>query len=359
MFDFSPYIQVIIPVAFLMSFIFSFITIPSIVKISKKHNLLVYPNHRDSHNGGVPRLGGLAIFISVVFSLIFFSGINTLVYFRSILTAVIVLFFIGLHDDLDSLGAWKKLTWEAMASLLVIFGGQMYFSNLYGFLGIQQLGYIPAVIISVVTFVSIINAFNLVDGIDGLASGLCIQISVIFGIHFFIEGAYKFTILAAIVTGAVLAFFYFNVWSKKYKLFMGDSGSLVLGLLIGLMVWRFCELNLQPNLIFRVYAAPAVAMGILAVPLFDTLRVLILRISKKKSPFLADRSHIHHILLDLGMSHSGVRASLLSFNLAMTLLAYALQTVIHSVILIILILLATCLVSLYLVRKRLPMAEKN
>lgn len=358
MFDFSPYIQVIIPLAFFMSFAFSFLTIPPIVNIAKKHNLLVYPNHRDSHNGGISRLGGLAIFISIVFSLIFFSGINTMLYFRSILTAIIILFFVGLHDDLDNVIAWKKLIWEAITSLLVIFGGKMYFTNLYGFLGISELYFIPSVLITVLVFVSIINAFNLVDGIDGLASGLCIQISLIFGLQFFINGAYKFSILSAIVTGAVLAFYIFNVYSKKYKLFMGDSGSLVLGFLIGLMVWRFCELNLQPDLVFRVYAAPAVAMGILSVPLFDTLRVIVLRLSKHQSPFTADRKHVHHILLDLGFSHAKVRTSLLSFNLGMALLGYGLQTLIHSVLLIILILLTVCLVSLWLVRRKLPKTPK-
>ena len=354
MFDFSPYIQVIIPLAFLMSFVFSYLTIPPIVNIAKKHKLLVYPNHRDSHNGGISRLGGLAIFISIVFSLIFFSGINTMLYFRSILAAVIILFFVGLHDDLDNVLAWKKLFWEVIASLLVIFGGKMYFTNLYGFMGVGELYYIPSVLITLLVFISIINTFNLLDGIDGLASGLCIQIALIFGFQFYIGGDYKFTILTAIVTGAVSAFFFFNVYSKKYKLFMGDSGSLVLGFLIGLMVWRFCESNLQPNPVFRVYAAPAVAMGILSLPLFDTLRVIVLRLRKHQSPFTADRQHVHHILLDLGFSHAKVRSLLLSYNLGMAVLAYGLQTLTHSVLLIILILLAICLISLFILRRKLP-----
>lgn len=344
MLDFSPDTVLVIPAAFMMSFLFSLMTIPPIVTIAQKKNLLVYPNHRDSHNGGIPRLGGLAIFIAIVFPLIFFSGINTVLYFRNILSAVIVLFFIGLLDDIINVAAWEKLAWEAMAVSLVIFGGKMYFSNLFGFLGIHELYYIPAVIISIIIYVSIINAFNLVDGIDGLASGLCIQIGIFFGIFFFLEGDYQFTVITAIVTGAVTGFFIYNSYSKKYKIFMGDSGSLVLGLFIGLMVWRFCLLNMEPGLVSKIQAAPAVAMGMLAVPLFDTFRVIVIRIFHKKSPFVADRQHIHHLLLDLGFSHRGVRSILIGFNVLISFSALVLQAFTSSVTLFLLLLLSICII---------------
>ncbi len=351
MFNFSLYIQVILPVAFIMSFLFSALSIPPIVKIAKKNNLLVYPNHRDSHKGGIPRLGGLAIFIAIVFSLIFFSGINTVIYFRSILTAIIILFFIGLLDDLDNIISWKKLIWEIIAASLVIFGGNMYFTDLYGFMGIHRLYYIPAVLISILVYISVINAFNLVDGIDGLASGLCIQIGLFFGIFFYISGDNNFAVTTAIVTGATFGFYLFNVYSKQYKIFMGDSGSLVLGFLIGLMVWRFCSLNLVPSNGYHIQAAPAVAMGFLTIPLFDTLRVMTLRIWRKKSPFVADRQHVHHILLDLGFSHAGVRRTLILFNIAMSLLALTLQYYFPSVLFIILILLLICLLFTFMLFK--------
>ncbi|HNW77214.1 MAG TPA: MraY family glycosyltransferase [Bacteroidales bacterium] len=347
MIDLFPYIVYTIPVAFGLSFFLTVFSLPYIVHVARKHNILVYPNHRDIHKGGIPRMGGVAIFLSIVFSLVFFSGVNTILYFRTIFTGVFILFFFGLYDDLMDLRPWKKIVGEIVASLLVIIGAQMRFTNIYGFLGIHELGLIPSILVTVFVFVAIINAFNLIDGIDGLAAGLAIEAAIVYGFFFFIDGAFRFTILAAILTGTLAAFFYFNVWSKKNKIFMGDSGSLVVGLLIGLMTWRFNELMLQPGIPVKLNAAPAIAMGIITVPLYDTLRVMLVRIIKKKPFFLPDQIHIHHILLHNGFSQTKVRRILLAFNFFMILVSLLLQYYIHSVLLIILILLLICLVSTY------------
>jgi len=358
MLDFSAYIRIVIPIAVVFSFLLSFLAIPPIVRIAKKHKLLVYPNHRDTHNGGVPRLGGLAIFISVTFSLIFFSSINTVLYFKSILTGMLILFFIGLHDDLDSLRAYKKLIGEAVAIGFVIAGG-VIFSNLHGFLGIYEIPLAVGIPVSVFILIVIINSFNLIDGIDGLASGLGMQITLVFGLYFYFSDALKFAMLAAILFGALSGFFYHNVLSRKNKIFMGDSGSLILGLLIGIMVWRFNELASSVNSAFVIFAAPAVSMGILTLPLFDTLRVFTLRIFRNRSPFDADRTHVHHILLDYGLSHSSVRNILLSFNLLMGSLGFFLQFYIHSILIIILILLSICLLCQFFLSKHRPAKAKK
>jgi UDP-N-acetylmuramyl pentapeptide phosphotransferase/UDP-N-acetylglucosamine-1-phosphate transferase len=292
-------------------------------------------------------MGGVAIFLSIVFSLVFFSGVNTILYFRTIFTGVFILFFFGLYDDLMDLKPWKKIVGEIVASLLVIIGAQMRFTNIYGFLGIHELGLVPSILLTILVFVAIINAFNLIDGIDGLAAGLAIEAAIVYGFFFFIDGAVRFATLAAILTGSLAAFFYFNVWSKKYKIFMGDSGSLVVGLLIGLMTWRFNELMLEPGIPVKLNAAPAIAMGIITVPLYDTLRVMLVRIIRKKPFFLPDQMHIHHILLFTGFSQTKVRNILLIFNFIMILLSLLLQYYIHSVILIILILLLICVALTY------------
>ena len=356
--DFSPYIRIVIPIAILFSFLLSFLAIPPIVKIAKKHNLLVFPNHRDTHYGGIPRLGGLAIFISVTFSLIFFSSINTVLYFKSILTGMLILFFIGLHDDLNSLRAYKKLIGEAVAIGFVIAGG-VIFSNLHGFLGIYEIPMVVGIPITIFILIVIINSFNLIDGIDGLASGLGIQIALVFGLYFYFSGALKFAMLSAILFGALTGFFYHNVLSRKNKIFMGDSGSLILGLLIGLMVWRFNQVAATAILPFPIHAAPAVAMGIMTLPLFDTLRVFTLRIFRNKSPFNADRIHIHHILLDYGLSQGSVRNILLTFNLFMGAIALSLQFFTHSILLIILILLTICLLCQYFLSRYRPANTKE
>jgi len=348
MLDFSPYIPIVIPAAIAFAFLLSFFSIPPIVKIAKKHNLLVFPNHRDVHNGGIPRLGGLAIFIAITFSLIFFSSLNTILYFKSILTGMLILFFIGLHDDLDDLVAMKKLIGEVIAIGFVMAGG-IVFTNLHGFLGIYHIHIAVGIPLTIFILVVVINSFNLIDGIDGLASGLGMQITFLFGLYFYFAEAPKFAMLAAILFGALAGFFYHNVLSKKNKIFMGDSGSLILGLLIGLMVWRFNEVASVSTKPFIIHAAPAVSMGILALPLFDTLRVFAIRISRKRSPFSADKLHVHHYLLDYGLSHGNVRNILLSFNLLMGAFALLLQLFTNSILLIILILLATCLTCQYLI----------
>lgn len=204
-----------------------------------------------------------------------------------------------------------------------------------------------------------VNSFNLIDGIDGLASGLGMQITLIFGIYFYFSDAFKFAMLAAILFGALTGFFYYNVLSRKNKIFMGDSGSLLLGLLIGIMVWRFNEIASTGSSVIPIHAAPAVSMGIIALPLFDTLRVFTLRIFRNKSPFDADRTHVHHILLDFGLSHNAVRNILLTFNLLMGALAFLLQYVTHSIILIILILLAICLACQYILSRHRPVLRNS
>ncbi|MDD4603616.1 MAG: MraY family glycosyltransferase [Bacteroidales bacterium] len=359
MIDLLPYIGYTIPFAVLLSFFLTFFSIPYVVRVARKHNILVYPNHRDVHQGGISRMGGLSIFLSLVFCLIFFSGINTILYFRSILTGVIILFFFGLYDDLMELSPWKKILGEVMAATLVIAGAQMRFSNLYGFLGIYELGLVPSVLLTIFVFVAIINAFNLIDGIDGLAAGMGIETSLLFGFFFIVNGATRFATLCAILIGSLAAFFYFNVYSKKFKLFMGDSGSLVVGFLIGLMAWRFNELMIEPGISFRLNAAPVIAMGFLTIPLYDTLRVMVVRIRHRKSPFSADRLHVHHILLSLGFSHRKVRIFLLTFNLLMALLSIFLQHYIHNVIIILGILLAICLILTFWLLKIRDRQQKN
>ena len=358
MLDFSPYIPFVIPAAVAFAFLLSFLSIPPIVKIAKKHNLLVFPNHRDVHNGGIPRLGGLAIFITVIFSLIFFSSINTVLYFKSILTGMLILFFIGLHDDLMPLRAWKKLIGEAVAIGFVMAGG-IIFSDLHGFLGINQIPLAAGIPITIFILIVIINSFNLIDGIDGLASGLGMQITLVYGLYFYFSEALKFAMLAAILFGALTGFFYHNVLSRKNKIFMGDSGSLILGLLIGIMAWRFNEIASTANSVFVIHAAPAISMGILSLPLFDTLRVFTLRILRNKSPFDADRTHVHHILLDYNLSHNAVRNILLTFNLLMGAFAFLLQHYTHSIILIILILLAICLACQYFLSRHRPVLRNS
>jgi UDP-N-acetylmuramyl pentapeptide phosphotransferase/UDP-N-acetylglucosamine-1-phosphate transferase len=149
----------------------------------------------------------------------------------------------------------------------------------------------------------IVNAFNLIDGIDGLAAGLGILISVTFGIWFYLVGQTNFAILSASVAGAYIAFFGYNVFGNTNKIFMGDTGSLLLGYIISVLVVRFNEINVTYTGPYSFESAPAVSFGILIIPMFDTIRVFVLRVYRGQSPFKADKNHLHHRMLRLGFSH--------------------------------------------------------
>jgi UDP-N-acetylmuramyl pentapeptide phosphotransferase/UDP-N-acetylglucosamine-1-phosphate transferase len=302
--------------SFFLAFIIVFFSVPSIVSISNAKGLFDKPSTRKSHIHNTPNLGGIATFAGIIISLSLFSnaGINReLVLLFSSMT---ILFFIGVKDDILVIAPNKKLMGQIISSLIIVMLGNVRFTSLHGFLGYDNMPYIASVLLSVFVMVVIINAFNLIDGIDGLASGLGILIAGTFGTWFYLTGNYNYAILSASVIGAYLAFFSFNVFGSKNKIFMGDTGSLVLGLIISIMVIRFNEGNITNSGPYFVQSAPAVSFGILIVPMFDTLRVFLIRIIRRQSPFHADKNHLHHRLLLLGFNHFESTMIITTFNAA-------------------------------------------
>jgi UDP-N-acetylmuramyl pentapeptide phosphotransferase/UDP-N-acetylglucosamine-1-phosphate transferase len=205
--------------------------------------------------------------------------------------------------------------------------GDIRIDNFYGALGLEFIPYIPSVIFTIFVIIVIINGINLIDGIDGLASAVCLLISVTVGIWFLYAGFILYAIISFSLIGSLIAFFYFNVFSKNYKIFLGDSGSLIIGLTVAVMIIRFIGYqSIVPDHL-AIGSAPAIAFGILIVPFFDTIRVFLLRISQGRSPFSADRQHIHHMLLDFGNSHLQTTILLVSINLLIILLSLSLQRI--------------------------------
>jgi UDP-N-acetylmuramyl pentapeptide phosphotransferase/UDP-N-acetylglucosamine-1-phosphate transferase len=180
-------------------------------------------------------------------------------------------------------------------------------------------------LLTIFVFIVIINGFNLIDGIDGLASGIGILTSSVFGIWFWITGHIACTILSFSLVGTLAAFFYFNVFSKRNKIFLGDTGSMVIGFVMGVLVCRFLQHELVAQGTAKIVSAPTVVCGILIVPLFDSLRVFILRIKQSRSPFKADHQHIHHWLLRLGYTHLQATLILICVNLFFIVLSYLLR----------------------------------
>jgi UDP-N-acetylmuramyl pentapeptide phosphotransferase/UDP-N-acetylglucosamine-1-phosphate transferase len=312
---------------FLMAFCMTWFIIPSVVKISRLKNLTDTPNGRTSHVKATPTLGGIAVFVALVLSTVIFAGTYFKFELKYIISGLIVVFFIGIKDDILIIDPLKKLAGQIFAVILIAVFAGIRITSLYGLFHIGQLPYVASILLTVFVFIVIINGFNLIDGIDGLASGIGILTSSVFGIWFWINGHMACTILSFSFVGTLAAFFYFNVYGKTNKIFLGDTGSMIIGFVMGVLACRFLQLELVSQGSATIPSAPTVVCGILIVPLFDSLRVFILRIKQGKSPFKADRQHIHHRLLQLGCTHLQATLILIGVNIFFIVLSYSLRDI--------------------------------
>lgn len=302
----------------LIAFIVSSRTIPTVINVSRQLKLFAIPNGRSSTIYYIPTLGGIAIFLGFIMGLTLTRNGYILPGLTFIIAAVIIMFFVGLKDDILTLSATKKLSAQVITAGILIFLGHFRFTNLHGFLGVETISFIPSVLLTGFVFIVFINAFNLIDGIDGLAAGLSIFAASVFGVWFFISGHTEFSIVSFSLVGSLLGFFFFNVYGTKNKIFMGDTGSLVLGTIMAVLVIQFNEFNIDQTAPYAILSTPAVSFGILIYPLMDTIRVFAIRILQKKSPFTADKNHTHHRLLVLGLNHKKATYIILFFNLLFT-----------------------------------------
>lgn len=280
---------------------------PVIIYLAHKKKLMDEPGHRSGHVNKTPTLGGIGMFITFSLSIILL-GILTqlnqgdLLKLLSILGGTIILLFLGIKDDLLVLSPNKKFSGQIFSSALVVLGTDVRIESFYGVFGVGDLNYVVSVVFTLLVFVFIINAFNLIDGIDGLASSVAIIANTSFGVYFAMNDQYLYVLLSFSLIGVLLGFLRYNL-SRKRKLFMGDSGSLFLGFLLAYQAIGFLSVNEMEQTVFSVTNAPIMVLAILAYPILDTLRVFTIRIVNGKSPFSADRNHIHHRLLDNGFSH--------------------------------------------------------
>lgn len=309
---------------FLTAFTLTFLAIPAIINVAQKKGLVDVPDERKSHTGGVPPLGGIAIFAGVLFSIILWTPFNFFGDLQYIICAMIIIFLIGAKDDIDPVAPSKKFGGQLFAAFILVFKANIKLTSLYGIFGIYELPFIWSMILSIFTILVIINAFNLIDGINGLSASLSILISVTLGTWFFLTDQIELAMVAFALAGASLAFLKYNI--TPARIFMGDTGAMLIGIICAGMAIEFIELHRElPDSPYAFASAPAVAMGILILPLFDTLRVFTLRLSKGKSPFYPDRSHIHHILIDYGFTHMQATSVLMVVNVLFIFVVVRLQ----------------------------------
>ncbi len=292
--------------SFFIACFLSIVSIPVIINLSNLLNLNAKPGFRSSHANATPTLGGIAIFASTIIAFFLWPHAEEIQAANIVGLSIVgltILFFLGLKDDILALDPTKKLVIQICASLTLVVLGNFKIEYLYGIFGWYFIPDIVSIPLTIFVFIALINAINLIDGIDGLAGGISLIAGVILGTWFMLEGHYVFACLAFSMSGALLGFLRFN-FSKTSKIFMGDTGSLVVGFLLSVFCVEFLRINVanrhQPDAFSN---APIILLLILIVPIFDTLRVFIVRLVKGKSPFLADRNHMHHILLDNGLTH--------------------------------------------------------
>lgn len=287
----------------ILSFLTSYFIIPRVIYWSKSRNLLDTPDARKSHTIPTPTMGGIGVFVGVLISSIVMMAFmpDTFHEFKYILAAITLLFITGLIDDLKDINAFAKLGMQVVVAYIAVVAG-IRIESFYGIFGIEELPLYLQYIFTVFLIVGITNAFNLLDGIDGLAGGIGVINSFVLGVLLWNIHVYDYAILAFILGAALFAFLQYNF--NPAKIFMGDTGSLVVGFLLVVLAVKAIQVN--AHLQIATLSIPNIvvlASSVLLVPVYDTVRVFTKRVLNKKSPFSADSTHLHHRFLKIGFNH--------------------------------------------------------
>lgn len=328
--------------AFLLGLIMVYYFIPVIVRVSRAKNLYDIPNERKLNTTVIPNLGGIALFISISVATLLCIYNLTFYDYRYIQAAMIIMFFVGIKDDIMVISPRKKMMAQLISAFILVVGGNIRLTNLHGLFEIYEINYVVSAVISILVIVSVINALNLIDGIDGLASSIGILASMFFCFQFIALENYNYAIMAFATTGSLTAFFFYNVFGQKNKIFMGDTGSLILGLIFAVFFIRYNELTLNAGQRMSSFS-PVFSLAVLGLPVFDMFRLFISRILNKKSPFSADTGHIHHTLLKLGYSHIKSTLILSGAQVGIVTIIFSLRHLNNNVLLFILIVLLSVL----------------
>jgi UDP-GlcNAc:undecaprenyl-phosphate GlcNAc-1-phosphate transferase len=312
---------------FLTSYLLVIFSIPMIIKVAFQKRLFDEPLElRKVHKKIVPNLGGIAIFSAFVFSSSLFIPHGLLPEGNLMMAAGLVIFMTGLKDDIVGLSPTIKFVAQFLSATIVAVVADLRIENLHGLFGYEELHYYTSVALTIFFMVGVMNAYNLIDGIDGLAGSLALICGLTYAFLFFKAGQTGWFLMSLSLSGALLAFLYFNI--TPAKIFMGDSGSLVLGYVASIFSIKFLSLNSLLHVRvseFHLNYASGIVLAILIIPIFDTLRVFTLRILKNKSPFTADANHLHHRLLFIGLSHIQATFILATCNLLFILMALSMQ----------------------------------
>lgn len=288
---------------------------PRLVRIALDKNIVDNPNARKLQRRPTPVLGGIAVFFGSVIGLGCASITCDCSELFIVVVAMMIMLYTGTMDDILDLSPALRFLIEIGTVLLLIFVGGYTLNDFHGLWGLNQIPQGVAIPLTVFAAVGIINAINLIDGVDGLSSGYCILTSLLFGVIFWYVGDRTMCMLAVVAAGSLIPFFFHNVFGKSSKMFIGDGGTLVMGIVMSVFVIRI----LRHGSMSEVYDAVNIGLvpftlAVLSVPVFDTLRVMTTRILKRKSPFHPDKTHLHHMFIRLGCSHAATTLAILILN---------------------------------------------
>lgn len=310
--------------AVITSFSIGFLLTPVVISVLKKANIGDAPGGRKIHKKFTPSMGGIAFVVATFVTLAIWGWQFPLPDIRFLLGAIALMFIVGLRDDMVELKAKHKLAGQLVAVLIVVVAGDIRIKDFHGFLGVQELPLLISYGFTSFVLLALTNAFNLIDGLDGLASTIASISLSLLGIWFYIQGLEGYAVLSFALLGGVLAFLVFN-WHPA-KIFMGDTGSLTLGFAMGSLIVAFMESNaaLPQNAFFRLEPSFTAGIVLMIYPLYDMARVFARRIFQGKHPMTADKSHVHHFLMRMGLKHNEVALVLGFLQLGLILLVFIL-----------------------------------
>lgn len=297
-----------------MTTIFAFLTalsvgisiFPVLIKVFSKFNYADIPGGRKIHQDLIPSMGGIGFVVAALLSFIIWNWPLSPLSLRYLVGGIVLVFFVGLRDDMVELRASHKLLGQLVAVLLVVIASDIRIKNLHGFLGIEELPLYISYAFSAFVMLALTNAFNLIDGLDGLAGTMAVIVFSFLGCWFMMQGLDSFAILSFTFLAGVLAFLVFN-WHPA-KIFMGDTGSLTLGFTMGALIIAFMEYNvaLPTGTAWKFEAVFSTGVALMMFPLYDMARVFYRRIRRGQGPMTPDKSHVHHFLMRMGLKHNQV-----------------------------------------------------
>jgi UDP-N-acetylmuramyl pentapeptide phosphotransferase/UDP-N-acetylglucosamine-1-phosphate transferase len=311
--------DVLLSLAF--SFVITFLAIPVIIRVADSKKLFDIPDQRKIHKAQIPSLGGLGIFAGFLMASLLCIQLSSAQEFQYYFAATVIMFFLGLKDDILVISPFKKFVGQVIAAFLLIYKGGLQIDNMQGLFGIYQLPEMFSLFLTYFTVLVVINSFNLIDGIDGLAGTLGMIAASLFGFYFLKAGITSYAVLGFALSGSLAAFLIFNY--HPAKIFMGDTGSMLIGLVNAILVVKFITVAQLPDAVVHIDSAPAIGFTILLIPLLDTLRVFAIRMFNQRSPFSPDRNHIHHLMLGKGWSHNRITGILGLASIAAVAIAFA------------------------------------